>query len=68
MNPLNEVQWGQDWAWGVPLIALTCVIHILCLAVFTARVDRVLDRMRDRGRHVTLIFSLVMAMAVTLVT
>jgi len=52
----------------VPLIALTCVIHILCLAVFTARVDKVLDTMRDRGRHVTLTFSLVMAMAVTLVT
>ena len=68
MNPLNEVQWGHDWAWGVPLIALTCVIHILCLAVFTARIDRVLDTMRDRGRHVTLTFSLVMAMAVTLVT
>jgi predicted nucleic acid-binding Zn ribbon protein len=68
MNPIDEVQWGHDWAWGVPLIALTCVIHILCLAVFTARVDRLLDTMRDRGRHFTLIFSLVMAMAVTLVT
>lgn len=68
MNPLNEVQWGADWAWGVPLIALTGVIHILCLAVFTARVDRLLDAMKNRRRHFTLTFSLVMAMAVTLVT
>lgn len=68
MDPLKEVQWGQDWAWGIPLIALTCVIHILCLAVFTAKVDRRLDAMRNHRRHFTFTFSLVMAMAVTLVT
>jgi hypothetical protein len=67
MNPLNEVQWGADWAWGIPLIAFTSVLHVLCLALFTARVEYAVDHVKTR-RHFSLTFALVMALAVTLVT
>ena len=67
MNPLNEVQWGHDWAWGVPLIALNVVIHVLCLAIFTARTERLLGRYTDHRRF-SLTFALVMGVAVTVVT
>lgn len=67
MNPLNEVQWGADWAWGIPLIALTGVIHVLCLALFTAQVEDAIDRVKSR-RHFSFTFAWVMALAVTLVT
>src|SRR5215813_13373202 len=41
--------WGADWAWGLPLIALTVLIHVLCLGVirqwaFRATTYRILRR------------------------
>jgi hypothetical protein len=67
MNPLQEVEWGVDWAWGIPLTALTCVIHVLCMALFTSRVEYAIDHVKHR-RHFSITFSWVMALAVTLVT
>src|SRR3990167_5657976 len=67
MHPLDYVKWGDDWAWGVPLIALNVVIHVFCLAMFTARVERLLGRYTEQ-RHFALTFALVMGVAVILVT
>lgn len=67
MHPLDYMKWGDDWAWGVPLIALNVVIHVFCLAMFTARVERLLGRYTEH-RHFALTFALVMGVAVILVT
>lgn len=67
MNPAHYMLWGPDWAWGVPLIALNVVIHVFCLAMFTARTERLLSGYADHRRF-ALTFALVMGVAVTVVT
>jgi len=67
VNPFDYMKWGIDWAWGVPLIALNVVIHVFCLAVFTAKVERRLGRLAA-GRRFAPTFAAVMGIAVTLVT
>jgi hypothetical protein len=59
--------WGADWAWGLPLILLTVVIHVFGLGIINERVVRVLSRSTDRRRLIPL-FALVMGVAVLLVT
>ena len=44
MNPFDYMEWGADWAWGVPLIALNVVIHVFCLALFTQKVEGALPQ------------------------
>lgn len=67
MDPAHYMMWGPNWAWGVPLIALNVVIHVFCLALFTARTERLLGRFTDR-RHFALTFAVVIGVAVILVT
>jgi hypothetical protein len=59
--------WGADWAWGLPLILLTVVIHVFGLGLINERVVRTLSRSMDRHRLVPL-FALVMGVAILLVT
>jgi hypothetical protein len=59
--------WGADWAWSLPLILLTVVIHVFGLGLINERVVRVLSRSIDRRRLVPL-FALVMGVAVLLIT
>jgi len=59
--------WGADWAWSLPLILLTVVIHVFGLGLINERVVRALSRSIDRRRLVPL-FALVMGVAVLLVT
>ncbi len=40
MNPTNVGAWIGDWAWSVPLIVLTVVIHVCGLALIAERVVR----------------------------
>jgi hypothetical protein len=51
----------------MPLIALNVVIHVFCLATFTARTERLLSRFTDH-RNFILTFAVVMGIAVILVT
>jgi hypothetical protein len=51
--------WGVDWAWGLPLILLTVVIHVFGLGIINERVVRALSRSMDRRRLIPL-FALVM--------
>jgi hypothetical protein len=30
--------WSADWAWGLPLIVLTVVVHVLCLGFINQRI------------------------------
>jgi hypothetical protein len=59
--------WAADWAWGVPLILLTVVIHVFGLALINDGVIQVLRRTADR-RSFTFRFAIVMAVAVLLAT
>lgn len=59
--------WIADWAWSLPLILLTVVIHVFGLGFINERVIRVLGRSIDR-RRLVLLFALVMGVAVLLMT
>ena len=59
--------WGASWAWGLPLILLTVVIHVFGLALINDQVVRVLGRTAKRRSFIPL-FAGVMAVAVLLAT
>ena len=67
MNALTAVSWEADWAWSLPLIALSVVIHVFCLGLFTEKVEHAVAMLKDRRRFRT-IFALVMSVAVTVAT
>jgi MFS superfamily sulfate permease-like transporter len=59
--------WTADWAWSVPLILLTVVIHVFGLGLINERVVQALSRSMNRRRLVPL-FALVMGIAILLIT
>ena len=59
--------WHADWAWGLPLIVLNVVIHVLGLGVINERiVARVGNRVNPQ--HLTALFVVVMAAAALMAT
>jgi hypothetical protein len=70
MTNLAEIgiaPWEASWAWGLPLILLTVVIHVFGLAVINDRVVRTLLR-TTRHRVFIPMFAIIMAIAVLLAT
>jgi MFS superfamily sulfate permease-like transporter len=67
MNPTDPVFWGADWAWGLPLIVLTVVIHVLGLGFFNEKVVPPLSR-SVQGVHSTGAFVVVMGVTVMVAT
>jgi hypothetical protein len=59
--------WDVDWAWGLPLIVLNVVIHVLGLGLINERVVRDLTGAMNR-RHFTAAFTVVMGAAALLAT
>jgi hypothetical protein len=59
--------WTADWAWSLPLILLTVVIHVFGLGLINERVVRALSRSIGRRRLIPL-FALVMGVAILLMT
>ena len=59
--------WEANWAWGLPLILLTVVIHVFGLALINDRVVRTLLR-TARHRVFMPMFAVIMAAAVLLMT
>ena len=59
--------WHADWAWSLPLIVLTVVIHVLGLGLINERVVRVLSGVMDR-RHFTGMFVMIMGAVALLAT
>jgi hypothetical protein len=59
--------WRGDWAWGLPLIVLTVVIHVLSLGFINQRSTRLLSQMGAR-HHPMLVFAKVMGMTTLLAT
>ena len=67
MNPGNLVNWSSNWVWGLPLIVLTVVIHVLGLGLVNEWVTSILSPAVKR-RRVMFMFAAVMGVTVTLVT
>ncbi len=59
--------WGIDWAWGLPLIVLAVVIHVLGLGLIGQKIDGSTSRMSER-RHPTVSFVAVVGTATLLAT
>ncbi len=60
--------WSQSWAWGLPLIVVTVVVHVLGLVVIRAGVARAFRRRSpDRAMH-TMRFAVGIGVAVLLTT
>jgi MFS superfamily sulfate permease-like transporter len=62
MHPTGVGTWTGDWAWSLPLIVLTVVIHVCGLALIGESVVKVLAESADRRRF---IFKFAVVMAVT---
>jgi hypothetical protein len=50
MHPTGVGTWTGDWAWSLPLIVLTVMIHVCGLAVIGERVVEALGESADRRR------------------
>jgi MFS superfamily sulfate permease-like transporter len=59
--------WTADWAWGLPLIVLTVLIHVLGLGLVKQRALRFSTR-RRASRHPIAVFVTVMGSATLLAT
>jgi hypothetical protein len=59
--------WHADWAWSLPLIIITVVIHVLGLGVINERIVGVLGGAVNRRRY-TVFFMVVMGAAALVVT
>jgi hypothetical protein len=59
MHPTGVGTWTGDWAWSLPLIVLTVMIHVCGLAVIGERVVEALGESADRRRFM-LKFAVVM--------
>jgi hypothetical protein len=64
---IPSVEWSNDWAWGLPLIALTVVIHVLSLGLINERFVRLLSNIAGR-RYPMLAFAEVMGTTTLLAT
>lgn len=60
--------WSADWLWGLPLIVLTVVIHVVGMGLITKRAVKASDAAKGRGRDSIGIFVLVMSAITWLAT
>jgi len=58
--------WRENWAWGLPLIVLTVVFHVLGLGLLNAKAIQMLAR--PKARHPFSAFVLVMSTVTLLAT
>jgi hypothetical protein len=67
MVPNRDVLWSADWAWSLPLIVVTVVLHVLGLGLFN---EVFVSRMPGtvKGRHSTTMFGVVMGATVLVAT
>src|SRR5271165_4311207 len=59
--------WSADWAWGLPLIVTTVVIHVLGLGLIGVKASDVSSRVLEH-RHPTVAFVIVVGAATLLAT
>jgi MFS superfamily sulfate permease-like transporter len=63
----KSANWSADWAWGLPLIVLTVVIHVLGLGLISQRAVRVSSGISERRRS-TVMFVVVVGVTTLLAT
>jgi hypothetical protein len=61
------VQWSADWAWGLPLIVLTVVFHVLGLEFISQKAVATFRHKMDAS-HRTALFAVVMSTVILLAT
>lgn len=54
--------WNSSWAWSVPLIVLTVVVHVIGLGFFNVKVTQIVTAAREH-RYFTYVFALGIGMA-----
>jgi hypothetical protein len=64
---VEDELWNNNWAWALPLIVLTVVLHVVVLGFINTRVVAALASHRDR-RHFMLRFVVVMGITTLLAT
>jgi len=64
---VDPVSWGNDWAWGLPLIILTLLVHALGLGLINQKAIRIFTHISER-RHPTGVFVVVMGTTTLLAT
>ena len=67
MSLTDPGYWSADWAWSLPLIVLTVVIHVLGLGLFNEKGAPALSSTM-KSRHSTGAFVVVMSVTVLLAT
>jgi hypothetical protein len=50
MNPENIIGWSANWAWGLPLIVFTVMLHAYSLGVLNTEVTARLNKKGRLGR------------------
>jgi len=64
---VNPANWSADWAWGLPLIVLTVVIHVLGLGLIGQKAVGVSNRIFEH-RHPTVAFVVIVGATTLLAT
>jgi hypothetical protein len=59
MNPGSVAPWSADWAWGLPLIVLTAVLHAYGLELLNNEVAARLSTKEERWHHLSVSSALV---------
>jgi hypothetical protein len=67
MNEIDVSPWNADWAWGLPLIVLNVVIHVIGLGLINVSVVRILGGAVERRRFIPK-FAVLLAVAALLAT
>ena len=67
MNPIDVSTWSGNWAWGLPLIVLTVVMHVCGLELIHERVIHVLSGAVERRGFLPK-FAVVMSVTALLAT
>src|ERR1700736_2155991 len=67
MESVDAGNWSGNWAWSLPLIVLTVLVHVLGLQFINDRVVRVLSGAMARRRFIPL-FAAVMGVTALLAT
>src|SRR5262245_46528834 len=67
MEPHELGAWKADWVWGLPIIVLNAMVHVLGLGLINENVVRKLENVMDR-RHYTVRFAMAMSVTILLVT
>jgi hypothetical protein len=63
----NAATWNGNWAWSLPIIAVTVIFHVIGLGMINLRVIGIMDLMKN-NRHFLYMFALVMGVTTILVT